>query len=545
MNFQLRKRFGLTALVVSAWLAIESHATAQTGSATTNVESVCTLSGPVGSVLVQPDGKIVMAGGGNISFWMPESGALGCLNCTVARFHPDGALDTGFGCSAAPPSYSSVFDAHLSIRSDGRLLLTGIFNTVDGQPRSRVARLMPNGKLDEEFIPWRDGTNNLWLARPFSPPQFYPAVFDTNGRIAFPAIGRSATNGGMRIFEMDDFGRVLGASTAPTNWPYSERFLSLLSERGLWLWRPVNWEHAERTEWSLNPPKARYIWEFFQAANPLSAGDAAEVIKVIFAELPLKLCRNAVRLPEGGAILLVREGDMGRFMRFDKNWQADLSYTNSLRARGYLSLALQSDGRLLAARGSDLRDLATGNSPGVVRVNTNGVIDRSFRCDTDECVMCLAVQSDGKILIGGFFHKVNGVEAPFFARLNADGSVDETFQRRFTNFVGLMKGRRVPVTSMAAVPRAATASPAVSVQPISSEPAHTIAIQSLTMVEGTAVLQFMGAPARDYILQACNALDAGEWFNVTTNRTDARGMGMLRDAGAKGSPVRFYRVAAP
>ena len=346
---------------------------------------------------------------------------------------------------------------------------------------------------------------------------------------------------------MDDSGRfdmVRNAKAPPTSsFAYSRNFPGLLSDRGLGLFvSRVNWEHAERTEWSLNPPKVRFIWEFFQSPTLISAGDAAEVLKTIFAELPMELCRNAIRLPDGGAILLVQDGEMGRFLRFDQDWQADLSYTNTLRARGYLSLAVQPDGKLVAARGSDLVDLATGKNPGVVRVNTNGVIDGSFRCETDERVMSVAVQADGKVLIGGFFRKVNGVDAPFFARLNADGSVDESFQRRFTNVGGVMKGRRVPVVSVAAAGAGNSAS-VTAVPPNAVVP--TVVIQSLTLVDGTAVLQFQGAPAHDYILQARNALDAGEWFNVMTNRTDASGAGTLRDAGAKDSAMRFYRVATP
>ena len=39
----------------------------------------------------------------------------------------------------------------------------------------------------------------------------------------------------------------------------------------------------------------------------------------------------------------------------------------------------------------------------------------------------VVVQRDGKILIGGFFVQVNGVAHPFIARLNADGTLDDTF----------------------------------------------------------------------------------------------------------------------
>ena len=42
-------------------------------------------------------------------------------------------------------------------------------------------------------------------------------------------------------------------------------------------------------------------------------------------------------------------------------------------------------------------------------------------------VRALAVQSDGKIIIGGDFTTVAGVSRNYIARLNSDGSLDESF----------------------------------------------------------------------------------------------------------------------
>src|SRR5262245_37529134 len=42
-------------------------------------------------------------------------------------------------------------------------------------------------------------------------------------------------------------------------------------------------------------------------------------------------------------------------------------------------------------------------------------------------VLVITVQDDGKILIGGLFSTVNGLPRTNIARLNVDGSVDETW----------------------------------------------------------------------------------------------------------------------
>jgi len=46
----------------------------------------------------------------------------------------------------------------------------------------------------------------------------------------------------------------------------------------------------------------------------------------------------------------------------------------------------------------------------------------------DDLVEAIAVQVDGKILIGGRFHNLQGVSQAYLARLNTDGTVDFGFE---------------------------------------------------------------------------------------------------------------------
>ena len=65
------------------------------------------------------------------------------------------------------------------------------------------------------------------------------------------------------------------------------------------------------------------------------------------------------------------------------------------------------------------------------RVNANGSLDAPFSTThgsgADATVRAVAVQSDGKVVIGGEFTHVDGVTRNYLARLNADGSLDTTF----------------------------------------------------------------------------------------------------------------------
>lgn len=66
----------------------------------------------------------------------------------------------------------------------------------------------------------------------------------------------------------------------------------------------------------------------------------------------------------------------------------------------------------------------------IVRINANGSLDATFNPGTGASggfVSAIALQGDGKIVIGGGFTSYNGVARSKIARLNADGSLDTTF----------------------------------------------------------------------------------------------------------------------
>lgn len=79
-------------------------------------------------------------------------------------------------------------------------------------------------------------------------------------------------------------------------------------------------------------------------------------------------------------------------------------------------------------------DGATFN--GIGRLNDDGTPDSAFNpggLGADATVYAMAVQSDGKIIIGGDFNHVNGIPANHIARLNVNGSVDMSFTNATAN----------------------------------------------------------------------------------------------------------------
>lgn len=91
------------------------------------------------------------------------------------------------------------------------------------------------------------------------------------------------------------------------------------------------------------------------------------------------------------------------------------------------AIALQPDEKILV--GGNFNRFRGTNSAGIVRLNTNGTVDASFRvgAGVNGSVFAVALQSDGKVLIGGDFTNVNGVARAGLARLHRDGAVDLSF----------------------------------------------------------------------------------------------------------------------
>jgi uncharacterized delta-60 repeat protein len=93
------------------------------------------------------------------------------------------------------------------------------------------------------------------------------------------------------------------------------------------------------------------------------------------------------------------------------------------------SIAVQTDGKILIGGSFTTLNGGTVTRNLIARLNTDGTVDTTFNPNADNTVVSIAVQTDGKILIGGDFSTLNGgtVTRNRIARLNADGTVDTTF----------------------------------------------------------------------------------------------------------------------
>jgi RNA polymerase sigma factor (sigma-70 family) len=533
-----------------------------------------TLNSPPGAVAVQPDGRIVI--GTTLSGWFVDErlGVLGSYRRAAMRFQPDGVLDRSIYCQGDDLDATDPMRAHVQLLPDGRILATGLFNEINEKPRSGCVVLLADGQVDETFEPLRGSTNEFKST--FMPGGVFPAALVNGGAVAVlsPAMEGARAPFPLTTYLLDSTGRRLesaGIDNSELSFSRPSGLILTLGPIGFWARKEVGWDRespaTRRTYYFPNgerPPVTDLVFD--QWVEPPTAEQAAFVFRALFTESPLELCRYAVRLPEGGFILAVRTKQIdgsaagrGQFMRFDENWKPDLSFTNSYEADlgSCMTLKLQKDGKLLIA---GLSGRLNGEEfPGLVRLTGDGAIDRTFRCETSERVTTdarldslrrrvigLAIQDDGRIVVSGYFTKVNGVEVPHIARLNPDGSLDETFRTPFTSWEGLKQWRRVPVRSLAQAKSSTNTNALAAPVTREADPApQSVLITSLRLENGIAIIQFTGTPSQDYILQAGDSLEAVEWRSVSTNRANAAGVGIFRDETAKDRQIRFYRLATP
>lgn len=96
------------------------------------------------------------------------------------------------------------------------------------------------------------------------------------------------------------------------------------------------------------------------------------------------------------------------------------------------SIELDSNGKVIAGGWFSQYKGAPCN-PGIVRLLSNGDLDNEFQTEgfglnnTNGIVQCVAVQSDNKVLAGGWFNQYNGDRQGHIIRFNTDGSKDSSF----------------------------------------------------------------------------------------------------------------------
>jgi uncharacterized delta-60 repeat protein len=117
-----------------------------------------------------------------------------------------------------------------------------------------------------------------------------------------------------------------------------------------------------------------------------------------------------------------------RIARFNFNGSLDTGFDPGTGADGEITAAvLQPDGRIIVAGRFTSFNGFTHNC--ICRLNANGSVDQTFGLGNgiNNAALALALQSDGRIIVGGQFSQIDVTQRFNLARLNTDGSVDVSF----------------------------------------------------------------------------------------------------------------------
>jgi uncharacterized delta-60 repeat protein/uncharacterized repeat protein (TIGR01451 family) len=105
-------------------------------------------------------------------------------------------------------------------------------------------------------------------------------------------------------------------------------------------------------------------------------------------------------------------------------WSADGSF-NPAADGPVTTLAIQADGKIVV--GGQFTELGGQPRDYIARLNGDGTLDETFNPGADGPIVAIAVQADGKIVVGGYFTELGGQPRAFIGRLNANGTLDTAF----------------------------------------------------------------------------------------------------------------------
>ena len=355
--------------------------------------------GVVDSVQIQSDGRIVIGG----SFTLFN----GVYSNRIIRLNADGTLDDTF-------SIGTGFDGivrTLAIQPDGKILVGGDFVNYNGNQAGRIIRLNPDASIDSGFV---SGIG-------FSDDGVYAIKLDSNGLIMVGGSFDGQYNGinVNRLILLDSNG-VLKPNFDIGSGPDSATVLALLPESVTsWYVGGSFFVFDSQNQGRL----AKIDGEGVLNISYLTAGVGFDnsVLKVISLQDKKTMTFGSFTKFNGTSI--------SRIARLQEDGTVDSSFNPSgTGVNEFVKTAiLQSDTKIVIAGNFTAYNGIMSNR--IARVLPEGAIDPTFVTGNgfNNQVYALALQEDGKIIVGGNFTSYNGTAVNRIVRLSADGSIDASF----------------------------------------------------------------------------------------------------------------------
>lgn len=332
----------------------------------------------VHTIIEQPDGRILVAG--------EFTQAAGVERISIARLMGDGSLDHSFH---APDDVGTIIA--VALQSDGRIIIGGWAST-----GGVLARLSPDGARDLTFDPivLPNGTVNALAVQP-------------DGRILaggnFTEIG--GTPAGRMVRLNSDGTRDTGFDTG-TGADMAVAAVCVQPDGKILV-------GGSFTDFNGDPCFGNIR---LNSDGSLDTGFATGSYA------------NRYVVQPDGKILVWRWHDC---FRLEADGSVDASFDQGTGFLGsVLCGALQADGRVVVGGSFSEFDGVTRRS--IARLHNDGSLDVNFEPVISARhagfnVFAATIQADGRILIAGYFESVNSAQHFGIARLNADGTLDTTF----------------------------------------------------------------------------------------------------------------------
>ncbi|MBK8037608.1 MAG: choice-of-anchor D domain-containing protein [Verrucomicrobiaceae bacterium] len=324
----------------------------------------------------------------------------------------------------------------MAMQPDGKMLLGGSFTSVLGVPRANIARLNVDGTLDMGFDPKTDGV-------------VYAVAVQPDGKVLVGgSFGTLQPNGAVSATVRQHLARVHADGTLDAAFdPKADSHVrSILPQPDGKVLVAGDFTSMQPNGAASATPRA-YVARLL-ADGSLDAGFTPNANDVVYAlalqyDQKILLGGDFTTLQGTGAASFTNRRYIARL-----NADGTLDASFDPKANGTVfALAEQSDGKLLM--GGAFTTLQPNGAPSsvtrnyIARVNATGTLDTGFNPSANGSVFSLARQANGRLLLGGAFTGLqpNGAAVAtvrnYLARLNSDGTLDASFD---PNANGLVYG---------------------------------------------------------------------------------------------------------
>ena len=412
--------------------------------------------GIVYSIALQPDGKILLAGG--------FSSYNGVAEGYIIRLNADGTKDATFNTGTGFNSF--VYS--IAIQPNGKIVAGGVFTLYQGVTGdNRIIRLNADGSKDASFNTGTGFNSNVGTVAVQTDGKIvvggsftsFNGITGINRIIRLNANGSNDTsfnsgtgfnNGAVPVVQPD--GKILVVGNFTTYNGVTENSIVRLNTDG-------SKDASFATGTGFNNVISRAVLQSdgkivlvgqftsYQGVtenriirlNVDGSKDASFVTETGFDNSvePIALQADG-KMVVGGNFSAYNGHPSGRIIRLNTDGSVDASLNTGLGFNGIVSpIVLQPDGKTLVGGSFTAYKGLTSNR--ITRLNIDGSIDASFNTGTgfNSYITSIVKQPDGKILVGGNFTTYNGITQNRIIRLNSDGSIDASFNvgTGFNNYV--------------------------------------------------------------------------------------------------------------